>query len=100
VLKTKNDYINKCSIDILKGAGGRLHMIYTQTIPWNNIIDDVFILPLKSVTSEDKKKLNKYAVKWYYTNQLFYILPDKYVTKGVLEDKVFRDEYLNLVKPI
>jgi hypothetical protein len=36
----------------------------------------------------------------HYTNQLFYILPDKYVTKGVLEDKVFRDEYLNLVKPI
>jgi len=93
-------YINECSKGLSKGSAGRLNIIYTNIIPWNNLLDDVHILPLNTVSQEDRRKLNKYAVKWYYTNRLLYILPDKYVTKEVLEDKVFRDNYLNLVKPM
>jgi hypothetical protein len=93
-------YINQCSESLIKGSVGRLNIIYTNVIPWNNLLDDVHILPLNIISSEERQRLNKYAVKWYYTNRLLYILPDKYVTKEVLEDKVFRDSYLNLVKPM
>lgn len=77
-----------------------------SSISWNKLTDNVLVVSLKDTgsflkdtTSEFKKQLKRYTVKWYYTNCLLYIIPDKYVTQQVLEDKVFGDNYLNFLKP-
>ena len=78
-----------------------------SSISWNKCTDNVLIVSFKNVpviiettaVESFKKQLKRYTVKWYYTNCLLYIIPDKYVTQQVLEDKVFGDNYLNFLKP-
>jgi GR25 family glycosyltransferase involved in LPS biosynthesis len=78
---------------------GEINIIHTNNIPWTLIIEEVHVFPLNVITAEDKKNLNRYAVKWYYTNELFYIVPDKFITSTFLNNKVFGDNYLNLACP-
>jgi GR25 family glycosyltransferase involved in LPS biosynthesis len=79
---------------------GLNNVIYSRSILWNKIVDSVVIVPVQSVKEEDRKNLFRYAVKWYVTNKFLYIIPDKYVTNEVLEDRVFGNSYLNLVSPV
>ncbi len=78
---------------------GLISIIYTHTLLWTRLVDYVFIIPINRVKTEDYQQLNRYAVKWYTTNRYVYIIPDKYVTPKVLQDKVFGNKYLNLVQP-
>lgn len=78
---------------------GIITFLYSSTIYWNKITDYVCILPIQAIKQEDKQQLNRYAIKWFYTNQLFYIIPDKYIISTVLQEKVFGDFYLNIVSP-
>ena len=85
---------------VLSEQEGLNNVIYSRSILWNKIVDSVVIVPIQSVKEEDRKNLFRYAVKWYVTNKFVYIIPDKYVSSEVLEDKVFGNNYLNLVSPV
>jgi GR25 family glycosyltransferase involved in LPS biosynthesis len=84
---------------IFSKTEGLINIIYTHTLLWTRLVDYVFIIPIDKVKTEDYRQLNRYTVKWYTTNRYMYIIPDKYVTSKVLQDKVFGNKYLNLVQP-
>jgi GR25 family glycosyltransferase involved in LPS biosynthesis len=104
VLKDKKlDYVSKVlnpELFTVSNTIGEINIIHTTNISWSLITEDVYVLPISSITEENKKNLNRYAVKWYYTNELFYIVPDRFMTSDILNDKVFGDNYLNLACPI
>lgn len=80
-------------------ADGDITVFYSSKMPWNRCVDNVIILPLDRKNADTCTNLNRYAVKWYYTNKFMYIVPDKYVTNQFLLNKVFGEQYLNLSSP-
>ena len=78
---------------------GIITILFTTSIQYNKIIDFVSIIPIHLIKDNDKIQLNRYAIKWFYTNRLFYIIPDKFITQGVLLDKIFGDQFVNLLNP-
>jgi hypothetical protein len=84
---------------IVSKTEGTISILFSNSVQWNKIVDYVCVVPVQFIKEDDKKQLNRYTVKWFYTNRMLYIIPDKYVSQTVLSDKTFGDQFINFLNP-
>lgn len=104
IIKTKNEDKVKTIIknlkktELLKNPKRYSTIIFSDTVDIQQCREYIVVYPL-----EQKEKLKQmiqyHPIKWYYTNQFLYCIPEKFLNEKFIEDKVWGEDLLNTLKP-
>ena len=86
------------TLSVVKNCKRMFTIVFCQKPDLNFMRDYCCVIP-KSEKEVILKTIASYPIQWYQTDEYIYIIPDKFMTDKIMDDKVWGEGYLNTTCP-